>query len=151
MESSMDDNLVAKESTDDYVTSSEQLYENTQNEIRSFDNEISSSDKNDADTDTCHSYDSDTVSEVPHSNNNTFENVFAHGIQNHEQPESFLDTYMVNENNSNIISDIPNMDPDRDKEEHDYVAYEQRAFFASLINNLKCDVEKCNKVNHEAQ
>ncbi|GJS42419.1 hypothetical protein Tco_0567462 [Tanacetum coccineum] len=44
------------------------------------------------------------------------------------------------------------MDPDRDKEEHDYVAYEQhRAFFASLINNLKCDVEKCNEVNREAQ
>ncbi|GJR08560.1 hypothetical protein Tco_0791212 [Tanacetum coccineum] len=40
----------------------------------------------------------------------------------------------------------------RDKEEHDDVYYEQqRAFFASLINNLKCDVEKCNEVNHEAQ
>ncbi|GKB97045.1 hypothetical protein Tco_0983182 [Tanacetum coccineum] len=59
---------------------------------------------------------------------------------------------MVDENNSNIISDIPNMDPDRDKEEHDYVNYEQQyAFFASLINNLKCDVEKCNEVNREAQ
>ncbi|GKB74280.1 hypothetical protein Tco_0935692 [Tanacetum coccineum] len=97
------------------------------------------------------SYDSDTVTEVPHSNNDTFENVFAHGIQNHEQLESIPDTYVVNENNSNIIFDIPNMDPDRDKEEHDYVAYEQqRAFFASLINNLKCDVEKYNEVNREA-
>ncbi|GKA88859.1 hypothetical protein Tco_0810671 [Tanacetum coccineum] len=39
------------------------------------------------------------------------------------------------------------MDPDRDKEEHDDVDYEQqRAFFASLINNLKCDVEKCNEI-----
>ncbi|GKF18653.1 hypothetical protein Tco_0063571, partial [Tanacetum coccineum] len=62
------------------------------------------------------------------------------------------DTYEVNENNSNIISDIPNMDPDRDKEEHYDVDYEQqRAFFASLINNLKCDVEKYNEVNREAQ
>nr|GEV73118.1 pyruvate, phosphate dikinase regulatory protein, chloroplastic [Tanacetum cinerariifolium] len=44
------------------------------------------------------------------------------------------------------------MDPDRDKEEHGYVDDEkQRAFFASLINNLKCDVEKSTKVNHEAQ
>ncbi|GJT05808.1 hypothetical protein Tco_0840270 [Tanacetum coccineum] len=57
----------------------------------------------------------------------------------------------VTENNSNIIFYIPNMDPDRDKEEHDYVAYEQQcAFFASLINNLKYDVEKSNKVNREA-
>ncbi|GJW90473.1 hypothetical protein Tco_0168026, partial [Tanacetum coccineum] len=68
-------------------------------------------------------------------------------IQNHEQLESIPDTYVVNENNSNIVSDIPNMDLDRDNEEHDYVDYEQqRAFFASLSNNLKCDVEKCNKL-----
>ncbi|GJU24334.1 hypothetical protein Tco_1162955, partial [Tanacetum coccineum] len=53
---------------------------------------------------------------------------------------------------SNTISDTPNMDPNIDKEEHDYVDHEQQsAFFASLINNLKCDVEKYNKVNREAQ
>ncbi|GJX91727.1 hypothetical protein Tco_0345053 [Tanacetum coccineum] len=58
----------------------------------------------------------------------------------------------LTENNSNIIYDIPNMDPDRDKEEHDDVDYEQQlAFFASLINNPKCDVEKYNEVNREAQ
>ncbi|GJV03642.1 hypothetical protein Tco_1337211 [Tanacetum coccineum] len=92
------------------------------------------------------SYDSDTVSEVHHG---TFENVFAHSIQNHVQPESIPDTYMVNENNSNIISDIPNMDPVRDKEEHDYVDDEQQhAFFDSLVNNLKCEVENCTK-SHE--
>ncbi|GJV96483.1 hypothetical protein Tco_1548060 [Tanacetum coccineum] len=85
------------------------------------------------------SYDSDTVSELHHD---IFENMFVHKIQNHEQPESIPDTYVVNENNRSIISDIPNMDPGRDKEEHDYVDHEQhRAFFASLVNNLKCDVE----------
>nr|GEV70988.1 hypothetical protein [Tanacetum cinerariifolium] len=89
------------------------------------------------------SYDSDTVSEV---HLNMFEIVFTHGIQNHEQPKSNPDTYVVNENNSDITSDIPNMDPDRGKEEHDDVNYEQRcAFFSSLINSLKCDVEKCNE------
>ncbi|GJV60220.1 hypothetical protein Tco_1466320, partial [Tanacetum coccineum] len=98
------------------------------------------------------SYDKDTLTKVYHSNNDTFKNVFAHGIQNHKQPESILDTYVVNENNSNIISDIPNMDPDRYKEEHDDVDNEQeRALFASLVNNLKCEVEICTKVNHEAQ
>ncbi|GKD66789.1 hypothetical protein Tco_1308897 [Tanacetum coccineum] len=94
------------------------------------------------------SYDSDTVSEV---HPDMFEIVFAHGIQNHEQPKSSPGTYVVNENNSYITFDIPNMDPDKGKEEHDDVNYEQqRAFFASLTNNLKCDVEKCNKVNSEA-
>nr|GEX16007.1 hypothetical protein [Tanacetum cinerariifolium] len=43
---------------------------------------------------------------------------------------------------STIIFDIPNMDPDRGNEEHDYVDYEkQHGIFASLINNLQCDVE----------
>nr|GEU85513.1 hypothetical protein [Tanacetum cinerariifolium] len=91
----------------------------------------------------------ETISEV---HLDMFEIVFAHGIQNHEQPKSSPDAYVVNENNFDITSDIPNMDPDRGKKEHDDVNYEQqRAFFASLINNRKCDVEKYNKVNSEAQ
>ncbi|GJZ61632.1 hypothetical protein Tco_0617769, partial [Tanacetum coccineum] len=86
-------------------------------------NNESSSLMNDADTDIGPTYDSDTMSEVNHD---MFENVFAHGIQNHEQPESIPNTYAVNENNSNIIYDIPNMDPDKGKEEHDDVDYEQQ-------------------------
>nr|GEU28703.1 hypothetical protein [Tanacetum cinerariifolium] len=66
--------------------------------------------RNDADADIRPSYDSDKVYEVHHD---TFENVFAHRIQNHEQPKFISDTYVVNENNSNIIYDIPHMDPDR--------------------------------------
>ncbi|GJV38016.1 hypothetical protein Tco_1410493 [Tanacetum coccineum] len=145
--------VVTKSSgTESENISSDSTFGRSENENRSSEKESSSSEGNDANADISPSYDSDTVTEVPHSNNNTFENVFAHGIQNHEQPESIPDTYVVSKNNSNIISDIPNMDPDRDKEEHDYVAYEKQcAFFASLINNLKYDFEKCNKVNREAQ
>ncbi|GJS87446.1 hypothetical protein Tco_0770082 [Tanacetum coccineum] len=122
----MDVILVAKQSTVDSSTPSEQHNEcnssrnecnRSGNENRSFDNESSSS-RNDADADTGPSNDSDTVSEVYHD---IFENVFSYGIQTHEQPESILDTYVVNENNTNIISDIPNTDPDRGKEEHDDV------------------------------
>nr|GEV75294.1 hypothetical protein [Tanacetum cinerariifolium] len=126
----MDDSLGAME--DESVTSSEQLDES----------------RNDVDVDIRPFYDNDTVFEVHHD---MFDNVFTHGIQNHKQPEPIPDTYVVNENNSNIISIIPNMDPDRHTKEHDYVDYEQkRAFFTSLINNLKFDVEKYNEVNHEA-
>ncbi|GJW26773.1 hypothetical protein Tco_0040584, partial [Tanacetum coccineum] len=118
------------------------------NENRSYDNESNSA-RNDADAYIRPSNDSDIVLEVHHD---MFKNMFVHGMQNHEQPQSILDTYMVNENNSNIISKIPNLDQDIGKEEHDDVDYEQqRAFFAFLINNLKCDVEKYNKVNREAQ
>ncbi|GJR68134.1 hypothetical protein Tco_0014199 [Tanacetum coccineum] len=146
----MDDNLVAKESTDDSITLSEQLDEsissgNETDAEKTLVDTVASDIEND---DIEPSYNSDTMSEVHHD---TFENVIANEIQSHEQPDSISDTYVVNENNSDIISDIPNMNPDRGKEEHDYVAYEhQLVFFASLIKNLKCDVEKFTKINYEA-
>nr|GFB42970.1 hypothetical protein [Tanacetum cinerariifolium] len=121
------------------------------NENESSDHE-STSLGNDANADVGPSYDNDTVTKVPHSSNDTFKNMFAHGIQSHEQTESIPDIYEVNETNCNIIFDIPNMDPDKDKEKHDNVAHDQQsAFIASLIYNLKCDVEKCNEVNREAE
>ncbi|GKA86526.1 hypothetical protein Tco_0808237 [Tanacetum coccineum] len=112
-------------------------------------NDESSSAGNDAYADIGHSHNSNTTSEVHHD---LFENMSVHGIQNHEQPESIPDTYVVNKNNRNVIFDLTNMEPDRGKEEHDSVDNEQQcALFASLINNLKCDVKKCNEVNREAQ
>ncbi|GKC92084.1 hypothetical protein Tco_1157526 [Tanacetum coccineum] len=109
----LEDNLVAKESTDDSVSSSEQLDESS-----SLGNDadaknilvemVASGIEND---DVRPSYDSDPMSEVHHD---IFEIVFAHRIQNHEQPESIPYTYVVNENNSDIIFDTPNMDSVRD-------------------------------------
>ncbi|GKF65660.1 hypothetical protein Tco_0192177, partial [Tanacetum coccineum] len=121
--------------------SSDSTFSRSENENRSSEKESSSSEGNDVNADISPSYDidhadigpsydNDIVSEVLHD---TFENVFAHGIQNHKKPESIPNTYVVNENNSNIIFDIPNMDPDRGKEEHHDVYYEQqRALFAFL-------------------
>ncbi|GJW45574.1 hypothetical protein Tco_0077220 [Tanacetum coccineum] len=147
----LNDNMGVTESSGTELanSSSETLFRSSADENKSPNKESSSSEGNDADANIGSSNDSNTVLGVYHD---LFKNMFAHGIQNHKQPESILDTYGVNDNNSNIISDKPNMDPDRNKEEHDYVECEQhRAFFASLINNLKCDVEKCNEVNREAQ
>ncbi|GKA27018.1 hypothetical protein Tco_0713186, partial [Tanacetum coccineum] len=102
-------------------SSSETSFSRSVDENRSFDIESSSSEGNHADVDIGSSNDSDSVLRVYHD---LFKNMFAHGIQNHKQLESIPDTYVVNENNRNIISDIPNMDPDRNKEEHNYVDYE---------------------------
>nr|GEW99569.1 reverse transcriptase zinc-binding domain-containing protein [Tanacetum cinerariifolium] len=105
-----------------------------------LEDENKSSDKDSTNADIGPSHDSDTVTEVPHSSNDTFENVFAHGIRSHKQPESIPDTYKVNENNSNIISHIPNMDPDRDKEEHDdALGFENQNDYVnlSLLNKAK--------------
>ncbi|GJU84550.1 hypothetical protein Tco_1292096 [Tanacetum coccineum] len=108
------------------MNSSRNEYSRSGNENISYDNESSSSGDNASDAektlvdtvasdieyaDTGLSYDSDTVNEVHHD---TFENVFPNGIQSHEQPDYIFDTYVVNENNSDIISDIPNMDPNRE-------------------------------------
>ncbi|GJX20944.1 hypothetical protein Tco_0223621 [Tanacetum coccineum] len=89
----------------------------SRNENKSSDHESTSS-GNDSNADIGPSYDNDTVSEV---HCDMFENVFAHKIQNHEQPESIPDTYVVKENNNDIISNVPNLDQVRDKEEHDDV------------------------------
>ncbi|GJX95003.1 hypothetical protein Tco_0349589 [Tanacetum coccineum] len=93
----------------------------------SSDNESSSA-GNDPNANIGPSYNSNTVSEVHHD---LFENMSVHGIQNHDLPESIPDTYVVNENNSNIMSDIPNMDPDREKAEHDYVDDEQQRAYST--------------------
>ncbi|GKE12418.1 hypothetical protein Tco_1415969, partial [Tanacetum coccineum] len=143
----MDASLVAKQRNENRSSDNESI--NSGNDADAKKILVDTTASNIENDDIKPSYDSDAVFEVHH---NMFENVFAHGIQNHEQPKSIPNTFMVNENNSNIISDIPNMDPNRGKEEHNDVDYEQQcAFFVSLINNLKCDVEKCNKVNHESQ
>ncbi|GJR05441.1 hypothetical protein Tco_0528425 [Tanacetum coccineum] len=65
--------------------------------------------------------------------------------------EANLSTNGTTSDDSSVTEGIA-LDANRGKEEHDFVYYEQqRTLFASLINNLKCDVEKCNEVNREAQ
>nr|GEV73432.1 hypothetical protein [Tanacetum cinerariifolium] len=105
------DSLADKESTDDSVTSLEQLDEigSLRNEYSKSGNGNKSSDHesislgNDVDADIGPTYDSNTVSEVHHD---MFKNMFACGIQYLEQPESILDTYVVNENNKSREKNI---------------------------------------------
>ncbi|GKE59321.1 hypothetical protein Tco_1498506 [Tanacetum coccineum] len=97
----MDDNLIAKESTNDSTSSEQQnKCSKSGNKNKSSDNESNSAGNN-ADADIEPSNDNDTILDVHHD---MFENRIVHGIQNHVQPESIPDTYVMNENNSNIIS-----------------------------------------------
>nr|GEW65631.1 hypothetical protein [Tanacetum cinerariifolium] len=122
----LDDSLVSRESTYDNTTSSEQQDESS-NLRYDVDAEIVLIDIDAFDIendDIGPSYDTNT--EVNQSNNDTFETLFAYDIQN--------------------------VDPNRDKEEHDYIDEQQECtFFAFLVNNLKCEVENYTNVNHEAQ
>ncbi|GJV34695.1 hypothetical protein Tco_1395095 [Tanacetum coccineum] len=148
----LDASLVSKESTYDNTTSTKQHDESSSSGYDANEKEQAVKALFDVENaDVGPSFDRNTLNEVHHSDNDTLENVFVHGIQNHEQPKSISDTYVMSKNNSNIISNIPDMDPNRGKEEHDDVDNEQEhALFASLVNNLKCEVEKCTKVNREA-
>ncbi|GKA95071.1 hypothetical protein Tco_0817109 [Tanacetum coccineum] len=119
--------LVAKQSTVDSGTS------RLGNENKSSNNESSSS-GNDADANIGPSHDSDTVSEVHHD---IFKNMFVQGIQNHEQPESIPDTYVVNENNSDIISEIPNMDQDKESGEKKILFGNETSNFETKIKELE--------------
>ncbi|GJW59629.1 hypothetical protein Tco_0108964 [Tanacetum coccineum] len=78
------------------------------------------------------------------SENNSFETTF-----NISENENRISDKESSSSGNDADADIgPSYDCDivRDKKEHDYVDYEQQhAFFASLISNLKYDVEKCNK------
>ncbi|GKE07971.1 hypothetical protein Tco_1411522 [Tanacetum coccineum] len=167
----MDDNLVVKESTVD-STSSEQLDE-CNNSMEKIDTVSSCFDSKEQhmQLQPIQALEASLVvmkSSGTESENNSSESTFSRSKNENRSSDKesssskgndadadispSYNSDNVTENNSNIIFYIPNMDPDRDKEEHDYVAYEQQcAFFASLINNLKYDVEKSNEVNCEAQ
>ncbi|GJU88657.1 hypothetical protein Tco_1301080 [Tanacetum coccineum] len=131
----LDASLIAKESIVDSNTSSKQLDESSCSG-NDADAETILADSDASDTvDIRPSYDSDTTSEVHHD---TFENVLQirHKVMNNL---TLFPTHVVNDNNSDIISHIPDMDPNKDNEGHDYVGNEKRHVLCASF------------VNHEAQ
>ena len=81
-----------------------------------------------------------------------FDNVFAHDQTHPAHTESVSDTYMVEQNDSNITLSTPDMDPKGGKHAQDGSSYEQDStLFASLINNFKHELDKCIKDNREAK
>jgi hypothetical protein len=87
-----------------------------------------------------------------HDNGNIFDNVFAHDQTHPEHSESIGDTYVEEQNDSNITFDTLDMDPNRGEPAQDGSSYEQdRALFPSLINNFKHELEKCKEDNRKAK
>jgi FtsZ-binding cell division protein ZapB len=87
-----------------------------------------------------------------HDNVNIFDNVFAQDQTHLAHPESISDTYVVEQNDSNITFATPDMDPNRGEPAQDGSSYEQdRALLASLINNFKHELEKCKEDNRKAK
>ena len=87
-----------------------------------------------------------------HHNVDIFDNMFVHDQTHPAHSESISDTYMVEQNDSNITLATPNMDPNGGEPAQDGSHHEQdRALFASLINNFKHELEKCKNDNREAK
>ena len=107
----LDASLVIVASFDINDRLSEQLNESNS---PSFDTDTNSALSNEVvqdtdDVDVGPSHDTDMWAKVQYSNYDkndkvVFDNVFSHVKQHHEQPKSVIDTYVVNQDDSNIIS-----------------------------------------------
>ncbi|GJT15928.1 retrovirus-related pol polyprotein from transposon TNT 1-94 [Tanacetum coccineum] len=77
-------------------------------------------------------------------------NLFANDKQHPEQPESINDTYINEQDNTNIIIDSLDMSSNREKanqdDEDDSLAQE-RNLLASLIEKLKCEIDDIKNQN----
>ncbi|GJU38024.1 retrovirus-related pol polyprotein from transposon TNT 1-94 [Tanacetum coccineum] len=69
-----------------------------------------------------------------------------------EPPESTQGRYVEQQNDSNTNSETPNMDfSGEEVKQHVVNIEETNAYFESLINNFKVELDKCVMVNHETK
>ncbi|GJZ50324.1 hypothetical protein Tco_0604514 [Tanacetum coccineum] len=98
-------------------------------------------------------YDSDGSAEVHHSENcydNDIFNMFTQEEQYTELLEPIPEPHQVQQNNSNVISDVSSVEQSGEiVDQHPANVEETRAYFESLYNNLATEVEKVNLVNRK--
>ncbi|GJU19731.1 retrovirus-related pol polyprotein from transposon TNT 1-94, partial [Tanacetum coccineum] len=93
-------------------------------------------------------FDVEPLQKVQYDNDNY--NLFANDKQHPKQPESINDTYIDEQDNTNIIIDSLDMSYNREKadqdDEDDSLAQE-RDLLASLIEKLKCEIDDIKNQN----
>ncbi|GKA38729.1 hypothetical protein Tco_0731280 [Tanacetum coccineum] len=98
-------------------------------------------------------YDSDGSAEVHHSENcynNDIFNMFTQEEQYTELLEPIPEPHQVQQNDSNVISEVSSVEQfGGTVEQHPVTVEETRAYFESLYNNLATEVEKVNLVNRK--
>ncbi|GJT76570.1 hypothetical protein Tco_1043295 [Tanacetum coccineum] len=96
-------------------------------------------------------YDSDGSAEVHHYDNcynNDIFNMFTQEEQYTELREPILEPHQVQQNDSNVISEVSSIEQSGGiVDQHPATIEETRAYFESLYNNLAIKVEKVNSVN----
>ncbi|GJW25778.1 retrovirus-related pol polyprotein from transposon TNT 1-94 [Tanacetum coccineum] len=77
-------------------------------------------------------------------------NVFANEIQHSEQPESIINTCVVETGDSNVIPDSPDMcDNDIQNDQNAVECDDEHVVLANLIANLKLDVDENKKIQKQ--
>ncbi|GJR56681.1 hypothetical protein Tco_1407202 [Tanacetum coccineum] len=104
-------------------------------------------------TDNAPVYDSDGSAEVHNYDNcydNEIFNMFTQEEQYTELLEPIPEPHHVQQNDSNVISDISSVEQEGGTvDQHPATVEETRAYFESLYNNLALEVEKVNSVNRK--
>ncbi|GJV85848.1 retrovirus-related pol polyprotein from transposon TNT 1-94 [Tanacetum coccineum] len=104
-------------------------------------------------TDKAPVYDSDGSAEVHNYDNcydNEIFNMFTQEEQYTELLEPIPEPHQVQQNDSNVISDISSVEQEGGTvDQHPATVEETRAYFESLYNNLALEVEKVNSVNRK--
>ncbi|GKD19865.1 hypothetical protein Tco_1209023 [Tanacetum coccineum] len=107
----------------------------------------------DTQTDKAPVYDSDGSAEVHHYDNcynNDIFNMFTQEEQYTELLEPIPEPHQVQQNDSNVISEVSSVEQSRGiVEQHPATPEETRALYDSLYNNLATEVEKVNSVNRK--
>ncbi|GJV30450.1 hypothetical protein Tco_1386898 [Tanacetum coccineum] len=104
-------------------------------------------------TDNAPVYDSDGSAEV-HNYDNCYDNEIFNMFTQEEQYTELLEPtpepHQVQQNDSNVISDISSVEQEGGiVDQHPATVEETRAYFESLYNNLALEVEKVNSVNRK--
>ncbi|GJT79965.1 hypothetical protein Tco_1054307 [Tanacetum coccineum] len=98
-------------------------------------------------------YDLDGSAEVHHYDNcynNDIFNMFTQEEQYTELLEPIPEPHQVQQNDSNVISEVSSVEQDGGTvDQHPATVEETRAYFESLYNNLAIEVEKVNSVNRK--
>ncbi|GKC15528.1 hypothetical protein Tco_1012310 [Tanacetum coccineum] len=88
-------------------------------------------------------YDTDSLEQV----HNDDYNVFAMEKEHLEQPESVNDTYLVKQGDSNTTHDSSNMSNDGGEADQDDAKEKERVLLASLIENMKREIDERKRMN----
>ncbi|GKF93975.1 hypothetical protein Tco_0283675 [Tanacetum coccineum] len=88
-----------------------------------------------------------TVVQATRAVDNDDYNVFAMEQEHPKQPESVNDTYLVEQGDTNTTPDSSDLSNNGREADHDDDITKERGFLASLIEQMKLEIDRSKKTN----